>query len=294
MFVSGRPQSVAVEACRDDVTVGKSEGRWAIPGLREAGVVLIELLPEGSHVGHVLPGLRDEHHHRVQEPSARHRQRFGGVIELRGVASRFLDDRNELAYLLPPHLAPQLGFSGTEPVDVALEGVDLAIVSQEAKWLSQEPAGERVSAVPLVKKRQGSLKVRVLEVLEEDGELGSYEKAFVGDGLVGKGRDVEIVHFGQRRLSLDLPAGEIKPPPEIDIGALASANQDLLDGGCGSGGHLPQSRLRPQGPGASRRGGDHDGRGHPRSSSEASPWQGRSPQGRRSFQPPSLHPWVSR
>ena len=64
-LIAGGAQAVAVEGGAHKHAVAEDDAGRAVPGLADAGVVLVEIAAGPGHVRHVLPGLRNQHHQRV-------------------------------------------------------------------------------------------------------------------------------------------------------------------------------------------------------------------------------------
>ena len=69
-----------------------------------------------------------------------------------------------LCDVVAEQLGLQIGLAGPHVVQVAAQGVDLAVVGQVAERLGQLPGREGVGAVALVHDRQRALEARVAEV----------------------------------------------------------------------------------------------------------------------------------
>ena len=98
--VAAGTQSVAVQDAADLVAVGSDHQGRPVPGLHEAGMVLVEGLLLGVHRNVVRPGLRDEHHQGVRQRAAAGEQQLEGVVECRRVALARRHDRDDLLYVL--------------------------------------------------------------------------------------------------------------------------------------------------------------------------------------------------
>ena len=97
-----------------------------------------------------------------------------------------------------------------ERVEVALEGVDLAVVRDGAEGVRELPRGEGVRGVALVDDREGRDEVRIREVGIELLYLRREEQPLVDDRARRAGADVCVL----RRL-LDLAANDIKTAFEV-------------------------------------------------------------------------------
>src|SRR6516165_1572365 len=61
-----------------------------------------------------------------------------------------LNDRSEKIDVLPPEVRSQFGFAGMHPISIAANGINFAVVRQNAKRLAERPGREGVCAVPFV------------------------------------------------------------------------------------------------------------------------------------------------
>ena len=104
------------------------------------------------------------------------------VVEGRGVALVGVGDYGEqLADVVAEDFGRQHGVTGGHPVDVAAQGVDLAVVDDMAVGMSESPSAERVRAEPRMHHCEGGLDVRVGEVEVEALKLAGEDEALVDD-----------------------------------------------------------------------------------------------------------------
>ena len=139
------------------------------------------------------------------------------------------------------HGAVQVGLAGTNPVDVTLEGVDLAVVDDKAVGVRTLPTGRGVGGVARVDERYGRLDGGVVEIDEEAAHLRGHKHALVHDGARAHGAHVEdLVAQGKLRISLlfDGAAAHIQTALEgvarrRIIGATQEGLQDSRHAGAG-------------------------------------------------------------
>ncbi len=94
--VAGRPEAVPVERGPDADAIGERDRRRPVPGLHQAGVVLVERPPGWGHGFVAVPGLRDHHHHAVGERPPGKVEQLQHVVEDRRVGSVRVDRREHL------------------------------------------------------------------------------------------------------------------------------------------------------------------------------------------------------
>ena len=135
-----------------------------------------------------------------------------------------LDVLGELAEVVRAH--PDL--VALQPVQVALQRVDLAVVRQHPERLRQPPAREGVGRIALVVDREGADEARVLQVGVEDADLLGQHHPLVDDRPAAHRADVEVADPGPRLL--DPPPDHVELALEgLLVDALGVRDQDLLD-----------------------------------------------------------------
>ena len=152
--VARGPQSVAVEHRADLGAVGERDRRGPVPGLEQAGVVLVVGAPVLVHQRMVLPGLGDHHADRVRQAAAGQDQELERVVERAGVAASRPDDRVDLLQVVAEQLGAQRPLARVHPVHVAAQRVDLAVVAEVAVGMRQIPGREGVGRVARVHERE--------------------------------------------------------------------------------------------------------------------------------------------
>ena len=90
-------------------------------------------------------------------------EQFQGVVEAGRIAAGLVDDRQELRDVVAEQVGAKAALARAHPVEVAAQGVDLAVVGQVAEGLGQLPGGEGVGAVALVHDGQRALEAGVVQ-----------------------------------------------------------------------------------------------------------------------------------
>lgn len=122
------------------------------------------------------------------------------------------------------------------PAAVGLDGVDLAVVGEEAERLGQRPARRGVGREALVEDTDRCLEARVAQVLVEARKIFRHHQALEGDDLAGERADVEVLFTLQRLLGMTTRHEQIDI--EGDVGALVGgADEDLTDARQAVAGH---------------------------------------------------------
>ena len=154
-------------------------------------MVFIESAFFFAHQGIPFPRFRDHHHHRVGQGMTCHIKVFQAVVEHGRVAARVVDDGEDL-FQIREEGRFRLAFTGVEPVDVALDGVDFAVVDDVAVRMGPGPAREGIRTEAGVDKGHGGDEIQVRQVQEEVAQLHGRQHAFIDDGLRRQAGDVEV------------------------------------------------------------------------------------------------------
>ncbi len=140
----------------------------------------------------------------------------------------------------------EAGLLGVQPVDVAAQGVDLAVVGQVAVGVSAVPGGEGVGAEARVDHAQRGFEGRVGQFRIEWAHLVGGQHAFIHDGLEGHRADVELLPAGQAGIA-DALFGAL-----ADDVQLAFEGHAVFDQRAALDEHLAHHRLGGPGGGAQR------------------------------------------
>ena len=145
--VASRAQAVTVESGTQGTAVGKGDGRRTVPRLHEHGLVGVVGAALLAQAVVVVPRLGQQHGRGARERATVHNQELEHVVQNRGVGTLAVDDGHHALKIVLQHGAIQVGFAGANPVDVALEGVDLAVMDDKAVGVRALPAGRGVGGV---------------------------------------------------------------------------------------------------------------------------------------------------
>ncbi len=213
--VAEGPQAVAIERRPHAPAVGEDEAGRTVPRLHQAGVVAVEAPHRRLQVPGALPRLGHEHGHGVADvPPALDEQLHGGVdlarIRVLGVQHR------------PEHLfGPEAHLDCAEPaprlhaVEVAADGVDLAVVAEGPEGLGSLPRRGGVGGEALVEDGEVPLEALVGQVQVVTGQQVGCHQALVEHraeraadhvGAGGGGRHPAAQSIGRSlRVALPLP-----------------------------------------------------------------------------------------
>ena len=232
--VARRAQAVAVQRGADLLAVGEGNGGRAVPGLDHRRVVFVEGAAARVHQLVLFPGLGDHHHGRMRQRVAGHGQQLERVVEGGGVRLPLEADRVQLGQVIAQHRRLHHAFARAHPVEVALDGVDLAVVRHHAVGVGQRPFREGVGREALVHQREGRHRARIGQVLVVAAHLVGQQQALVDDGAAAHAGHVVLAAVRQLQ-RLDRAAGGLADDVELalqrvghdDVGA--AADEDLPD-----------------------------------------------------------------
>ena len=190
-IVAGGTQTVTVEGGAQRTTVGKGDGGRTVPRLHEHGLVSVVGAALLAQAVVVVPRLGQQHGCSTRKRTAVHDQKLEHVVQNRGIGALAVDDGHHALKIVLQHGAVQVGLAGADPVDVALEGVDLAVVDDKAVGVRALPAGRGVGGVARVDERHGRLDGGVVEIDEEAAHLRGDQHALVHDSARAHGAHIE-------------------------------------------------------------------------------------------------------
>ena len=189
--VAARTQAVAVEGGADQCAVGEADRGGTVPGLHQRGVERVERAAGRVHLGVVLPGLRDHHHHRVRQRPAAQMQQLEHLVEGRRIGAARGADREQPLQVARDQVAGQQRLPGPHPVAVALDGVDLAVVRDQPVGVAELPGREGVGGEPRMHQRERRGDPFVGQVGEHLGQLLGGQHALVDGGARRQRREVD-------------------------------------------------------------------------------------------------------
>ena len=227
--VAAGAQTVAVQHRAHHVAVGEEDGSRAVPRLQHGGVILVEIPLFLADVLVVLPRLRDGDHDGQRQVHAVHHHELQGVIQHGGVGAGGVDDGQDLVHVVLHDGAGDGLLAGQHGVRVALDGVDLAVVQDEAVGVGAHPTGVGVGRKTAVHHADGGFVVLVLQVEVEQAQVVDEEHTLVHDGAAG-----QAGHIGAVAGLFEHPADDIELAVKVD--ALAHLG-GLFDEALPDGGH---------------------------------------------------------
>ena len=148
--IAAGAQPVAIQYGADLGAVGKGDRRRPVPRLEQARLIFVIGLQLVGHAFVFLPGLGNEHRHRLGQRAAREHQQLKRVVEDRRIAGAGEAHRADLLEVVAELLAGEHALAGVHPVDVAAKGVDFAVVCKVAVRMRQVPRWKSIRAVALM------------------------------------------------------------------------------------------------------------------------------------------------
>ena len=185
----------------------------------------------------MLPGFGHHHHQRVRYAYAVEGQELKYVIKVSRIGQAGAANGVDLIQLFRGKLAGLANKTlfGLPPINVALDGVDLAVVRDHPEGLRQLPLRDGIRREATVDQRDGRLEIDVLEIAVVAGQLPGSQLPFVDNGFVAEACYVELVT--RLRVSIvDIVRGKfsqnVKPTLQGIRGhRLAGRHEDLLEPG---------------------------------------------------------------
>ncbi len=126
----------------------------------------------------------------MRQGAAVHHEELEHVVERGGVRQAVAGHREHLLEIVAQRLGPAQRLARAHPVDVAAQGVDLAVVGDVAIRVRERPGREGVGAEPLVDERERRLEVGIGEIGEHRLDLVRAEHALVDERVRAEARHV--------------------------------------------------------------------------------------------------------
>jgi hypothetical protein len=221
-------------------------------------VKVIEGAPRRIHRRQLLPRLGDEHHQRVWQRAPAVTEEPDDVVEAERIAPVPRDDRPQLlaAFAIGE---PELRRARLHPEAVTADGVDLAVMGDEAKRLGHAPGRQRVGRVALVEQDDGALVPRIAQIRVEERQIARQAERLVDQRPRRAGDDEEVGPAGGRGGALGRLAGQEESTLErVLVRPCRPSHQELLDArhrrlrlvaeGRRIDGHVPPGDRRDAGP----------------------------------------------
>ena len=180
--VASGTQAVPVQCGTGDAAVREGDGGRTVPALGEHGLVAVVGAARVGELLVLVPRLGEQHRDGAREGPAVHGEELEDVVKDGGVRALAVDDGHHAAKVRAKHGRVELGLAGANPVDVAAQRVDLAVVDDVAVGVGALPAGRGVGGVAGVHEGQSRLCGGVVQVQVEVAHLGGNEHALVHDG----------------------------------------------------------------------------------------------------------------
>ena len=190
--VTAGTQTVAVQHGAHHIAVTEQDAGGAVPRLQHGGIVLVEIPLLGVHGLVVAPGLGDGHHHGQGKVHAVHDHEFQGVIQHGRVRTALVDDGQHLGHVVFQIVGADGFLPGQHGVHIAADGVDLAVVQNQAVGVCPVPAGCRVGGEAAVHHANGGFVIAVLQIGIEQAQFVDQEHTLVDDGPAGQAADIGI------------------------------------------------------------------------------------------------------
>jgi len=188
----------------------------AVPRLHQRGVVFVECAPILVHQRIAGPCFGDHQHHRVGERIAAHDEQFERIVERRRIRLSFVDQRPELRQIVAQHRRRDRAFARANPVEIAAQRIDFAVVADKAERMREVPRRERVRREALMNHRERRDHRRVVQVDVVLADLVGEQHSLVDDRACRQRRHVELLAVPQVE-RLDRVAGGLADDVELAL-----------------------------------------------------------------------------
>ncbi len=202
-------------------------------------VIFVEPAQIGVHVRDILPGRRNQEPHGPEVIGAACEQGLEHIVEAHGVRSGLRDQRKRVLQIDTRRDQGMAARQG--PGAIALDRIDLAVMREMAKRLSQTPLRPGIGREALMKEADRRAEIRGLEVGIEHRQIGRHDQPLVRQEPGRETRDIKFAVRGGEPL-LAAPMHQIQAGIGKPCIRLRAFEEDLLDARHGLAGLGPQGR----------------------------------------------------
>ncbi len=162
--ITGRTKAISVQNAPDLSTIGESNGSGTIPGFHHGRMIFIKGTTVTVHQLMILPCLRNHHHHGMGQRIARHDQKFQCIVETCGIGLAFIHQRIEFLQIVSQNRRTHHLFTGTKPVEIALDRINFTVMRNQAIWVSERPLRKSIRGKTLMHHRQCGNAAFILQI----------------------------------------------------------------------------------------------------------------------------------
>ena len=188
--IASRTQAVAIQRASHIAAIGQHHAGRAIPRLHVRCPEFIEGAQIRIDAVDRLPCRGHEQAHGMHDIQAAHDQQLEHVVDALRVGTGQGHQRQDVVQIRQQRRLEDSA-AGLCPVAVGLDGVDLAVMRQQAERMRQTPLRQRVGREALVEHRHRRFNPRIVEVFEELGEMLRHHHALVDNGAGRQAGQIE-------------------------------------------------------------------------------------------------------
>ena len=132
----------------------------------------------------ILPRLGDHHHDGMRQRAAGHNQHLEAIVEHGRIATVGVDHGQDFFNVISEKIGLEHRLPRVHPVNVAAQGVDLAVMRDVAIRMAAVPTWKGISAEARMNEREGTFHRGMPQVGIIQVDLLGHEHAFVDQRLV--------------------------------------------------------------------------------------------------------------
>ena len=180
------------------MSVGERHRRRPVPRLHQRRVVLVKRASIGRHRRVRFPRFGNEHRHRVRQRPAGERQHLQHVVDRRRVTLVGAADWEERLGAIPESGGSHRRFAHAHPIQISAQGVDLAVVAEEAVRMRQPPRRKGVGRETRMHQRNCASQIRVPQIAIKSRQLVGRQHSLVDNRARRERREIAILPFRDR------------------------------------------------------------------------------------------------
>ena len=177
--VSRRPETVSIQSCADNRSVGKDHCGRSVPGFHHSCMVLIKSSFVRIHKIVLRPCFRNHHHHCMRNASAAHYKQFKHRIESRRIALSFHNNREHSLQIFTVIRRFHNGLPCSHPVLVSAQRIYLAVVGNHPEGMSKIPRRKGICRESHMDHRHCRDHIGIVQIFVIFSYLGSQQHSFI-------------------------------------------------------------------------------------------------------------------
>ena len=148
--IAKRPETITVKPGNNPAAIRRADGGGSIPRFHDRVAIGVKRLVLDRHIFLVAPAFRDQQGFRHRRAATGADQYLEHRIQRGAVGPARLNNRLHIVGAVSERVGNHADFMAFHPVDIAADGIDLAVMREHTERLRQIPSGECIGRIALM------------------------------------------------------------------------------------------------------------------------------------------------